>query len=321
MKIGFIGLGNAGRKLAGSLLRNGYDLTVRDLNEEFVSDFVSRGAKSAHSPKEMAELCDVIITCLPSPKACSQVMEADDGVLAGISRGKIWLEMSTTDEAEIRRIGALVEDTGALPVDCPVSGGCHRADTGNISIFAGCSRETFELALPILTTMGRRILHTGELGSASILKVMTNYLATVNLTSIAEALTTMKLIGMNMNVTYEAIKASSGNSFVHETESQVILNGSRDISFTMDLVSKDVGIFNELAQRKGLDLEIAPLIVDIFKDGEKRYGSRELSPNIIKRLEEAADVEVLGRGFPPEMIDDEPEESGYEVVIKGRQDY
>jgi len=321
MKIGFIGLGNAGGKLAGSLLRNGYDLTVRDLNEEFVSDFVSRGAKSAHSPKEMAELCDVIITCLPSPKACSQVMEADDGVLAGISRGKIWLEMSTTDEAEIRRIGALVEDTGALPVDCPVSGGCHRADTGNISIFAGCSRETFELALPILTTMGRRILHTGELGSASILKVMTNYLATVNLTSIAEALTTMKLIGMDMNVTYEAIKASSGNSFVHETESQVILNGSRDISFTMDLVSKDVGIFNELAQRKGLDLEIAPLIVDIFKDGEKRYGSRELSPNIIKRLEEAADVEVLGRGFPPEMIDDEPEESGYEVVIKDRQDY
>ena len=321
MKIGFIGLGNAGGKLAGSLLRNGYDLTVRDLNEEFVSDFVSRGAKSAHSPKEMAELCDVIITCLPSPKACSQVMEADDGVLAGISRGKIWLEMSTTDEAEIRRIGALVEDTGALPVDCPVSGGCHRADTGNISIFAGCSRNTFELALPILTTMGRRILHTGELGSASILKVMTNYLATVNLTSIAEALTTMKLIGMDMNVTYEAIKASSGNSFVHETESQVILNGSRDISFTMDLVSKDVGIFNELAQRQGLDLEIAPLIVDIFKDGEKRYGSRELSPNIIKRLEEAADVDVLGRGFPAEMIDDEPEESGYEVVIKGRQDY
>ena len=320
MKVGFIGLGNAGGKLAGSLLRNGYDLTVRDLNEEFVSDFVSRGAKNANSPKEIADQCDVIITCLPSPKACSQVMEADDGVLAGIGRGKIWLEMSTTDEAEIRRIGALVEATGGLPVDCPVSGGCHRADTGNISIFAGCSRETFELALPILTTMGRRILHTGDLGSASTLKVMTNYLATVNLASIAEALTTMKLIGMDMNVAYEAIKASSGNSFVHETESQVILNGSRDISFTMDLVSKDIGIFDELAKRNGLDLEIAPLIVDIFKDGEKRYGSREFSPNIIKRLEEAVDVEVLGRGFPAEMIDDEPEESGYEVVIKGRQD-
>ena len=321
MKVGFIGLGNAGGKLAGSLLRNGYDLTVRDLNKEFVNKFVERGANSGRSPKEMAEHCDVMITCLPSPKVCSEVMESKDGVLAGLSKGKIWLEMSTTDEAEIRRIGALVDAVGALPIDCPVSGGCHRADTGNISIFAGCKREAFELALPILTTMGRRVLHTGDLGTASKLKVMTNYLATVNLTSIAEALTTMKVLGMDMNVTYEAIKASSGNSFVHETESQVILNGSRDISFTMDLVSKDVGIFNELAKRKGLDLEIAPLIVDIFKDGEKRYGPRELSPNIIKRLEERAGVEVLGKGFPPEMLDDEPEETGYEVVIKGRQDY
>ena len=88
----------------------------------------------------------------------------------------------------------------------------------------------------------------------------------------------------------------------------------------MDLVSKDVGIFNELALRKGLDLEIAPMIIDIFKDGEKRYGSRELSPNIIKRLEERADVNVLGVGFPAEMVDDEPEEQGYEVVIHNRQD-
>ncbi len=268
MKVGFIGLGNAGGKLAGSLLRNGFDLTVIDLNDSLVNEFVSRGASKIGSPKEMAELCDIVITCLPSPQACSEVMESKNGIIAGLSHGKIWLEMSTTDEAEIRRIGLLVESVGALPVDCPVSGGCHRADTGNISIFAGCKREAFEKALPILKTMGRRVLHTGDLGTASTLKVMTNYLATVNLVSVSEALTTMKVLGMDMNVTYEAIKASSGNSFVHETESQVILNGSRDISFTMDLVSKDVGIFNDLAQRKGLNLEVAPMIVDIFKDGE-----------------------------------------------------
>ena len=321
MNIGFIGLGNAGGNLAGSILRNGFNLTVLDLNDSLVDDFLNRGAISAASPKQMAENCDVVITCLPSPKACSEVMESLDGVLEGLSKGKIWLEMSTTDEAEIRRIGSKVEAIGALPIDCPVSGGCHRADTGNISIFAGCKREAFDKVLPILTTMGRRVLHTGELGTASTLKVMTNYLATVNLASISEALTTMKKLGMDMNVTYEAIKASSGTSFVHETESQVILNGSRDISFTMDLVSKDIGLFNELALREGLNLEIAPLLVEIFKDGEKRYGSRELSPNIIKRLEERANVSVLGNGFPTEMVDDEPEEKGYEVEIKGREDY
>ncbi|WP_133471856.1 NAD(P)-dependent oxidoreductase [Paraglaciecola marina] len=321
MKIGFIGLGNVGGKLAGSLLRNGCDLTVRDLNEEFVADFVSRGAKTANSPKEIAEQCDVIFTCLPSPAVCSHVMEADDGILAGLSEGKIWLEMSTTDEAEVRRIGALVSEKGALPVDCPVSGGCHRADTGNISIFAGCEREAFDKVLPILTIMGRRVLHTGALGSASTLKVVTNYLCTVHLAALAEALTVSKVMGMDMNVAYEAIKASSGNSFVHETESQVILNGSRDIGFTMDLVLKDVGLFDEVAKRANIPLELAPLMVDIFKDGEKRYGPRELSPNIIRRMEDACGVEVLGKGFPPEMVDDEPEEKGYEVVVPLRSDY
>jgi 3-hydroxyisobutyrate dehydrogenase len=321
MKIGFIGLGNVGGKLAGSLLRNGCDLTVRDLNEDFVSDFVSRGASSANSAKEMAEKCDVVITCLPSPSACSQVMEAEDGILAGITAGKIWMEMSTTDESEVRRIGELVSAKGALPVDCPVSGGCHRADTANISIFAGCEREAFDRVLPILKKMGRRILHTGVLGTASIQKVITNYLCTVHLAALAEALTTAKVMGMDMNVTYEAIKASSGNSFVHETESQVILNGSRNISFTMDLVLKDVGLFHEVARRNGLSLELAPLMVDIFEDGQKRFGAREYSPNIIRRLEEACDVKVLGKGFPAEMTDDEPEEPGYEVVVPLRSDY
>ena len=166
--------------------------------------------------------------------------------------------------------------------------------------------------------MGRRILHTGELGSASILKVVTNYLATANLVTLAEALVTSKAAGMDLATTYEAIRISSGNSFVHETESQVLLNGSRDINFTMDLVSKDIGIFQTIAERNDVPLEIAPMLVEIFKDGEARYGSREFSPNIIRRLEEACGVEVLAPGFPAEIVDDEPEEAGYEVIPKSR---
>ena len=314
--VGFIGLGNVGGKLAGSLLRNGIDLTVRDLNRDTAQSFLDRGAKWGESPKEMAESVDILITCLPSPAASAAVLEAEDGVLAGTGPGKIWAEMSTTDEAEVLRLGEMIRARGAEPVDCPVSGGCHRAATGNIAIFAGCERDAFERMLPILTTMGRRILHTGPLGSASILKVVTNYLATANLLSLCEALVTAKMAGMDLNTTYEAIRISSGNSFVHETESQVILNGSRDINFTMDLVCKDIGLFSEIAKRGNLELELAPVMVDIFKDGEQRYGPRELSPNIIRRLEEAAGIEVLAPGFPPEMVDDEPEEPGYEVKPK-----
>jgi 3-hydroxyisobutyrate dehydrogenase len=240
-------------------------------------------------------------------------MERADGILAGLAPGKVWLEMSTTDSAEVKRLGALVAGRGAIALDCPVSGGCHRAATGNISIFAGGSRAAFERVLPLLAILGRRILHTGELGSASVLKVVTNYLCTVHLAALAEALTVCKVAGMDMNIAYEAIRISSGNSFVHETESQVILNGSRDISFTMGLVIKDVGLFDALAAELHVPLEISPLVLKIFKDGAERYGAREFSPNIIKRLEEACDVRVLGKGFPAQMVDDEPEASGYEV--------
>ena len=318
LKVGFIGLGNVGGKLAGSLLRNGVDLTVRDLNADIAQPFLDAGAKWADSPRAMAENVDVLITCLPSPAASALVMEAEDGALAGLSPGKIWAEMSTTDKDEVLRLGAKVKAVGAEPVDCPVSGGCHRAATGNISIFAGCERATFETLLPLLTKMGRRILHTGELGSASVLKVVTNYLATANLLSVCEALVTSKIAGMDMNTTYEAIRISSGNSFVHETESQVILNGSRDISFTMDLVCKDIGLFNDVAKRGGLELELGSMFQRIFEEGQATFGPRELSPNIIRRLEEKMGVEVLAPGFPPEMVDDEPEEPGYEVQVKGR---
>ena len=315
-KVGFIGLGNVGAKLAASVQRNGFDLTVRDLDSSLAEPFVASGASFADSPREMAESVDVVITCLPSPQASAQVMEAPDGVLAGLSDDKIWAEMSTTDESEVRRIGALVEETGAAAVDCPVSGGCHRAATGNIAILAGCEREVFDRMLPLLTTMGRRILHAGPLGTASMIKVLTNYLATANLVSLCEALVTSKMAGLDLNTVYEGIRISSGNSFVHETESQVILNGSRDINFTMDLVLKDIGLFQQIADKAGVPLEISPRLIEIFEDGQARFGPREWSPNIIRRLEEACDTQVLAPGFPAQMVDDEPEEPGYEVVPK-----
>jgi 3-hydroxyisobutyrate dehydrogenase len=316
MKIGFIGLGNVGGKLADSILRNGLDLTVRDLDRNAAQRFLDQGAKWADSPAEMTASCDLIITCLPSPAASAAVMEAPDGILSALTPGKIWAEMSTTDEAEVKRLGAMVQAKGAEPVDCPVSGGCHRAATGNISIFAGCERATFERMLPTLTTLGRRVLHTGPLGSASVLKVMTNYLATANLLTLCEALVTMERAGLNLATTYEAIKISSGTSFVHETETQVILNGSHDISFTMDLVLKDIGLFQTIADRANVPLEISPLMIQIFKDGIARYGARAQSDDIIKRLEEATGADITAPGFPSEMLDDEPEEPGYEVIPK-----
>ena len=313
MKIGFIGLGNVGGKLAGSLLRNNFDLTVRDLDNNLTQSFKDLGAKVANSSKELAEQVDLIITCLPSPKICAEVMEAEDGVISGLSQNKIWLEMSTTDEAEIKRISKKIIEKKATPLDGPVSGGCHRATTGNIAIFVGGERKAFDKILPALTVMGRKILHTGELGSATVLKVITNYLASVHLVALGEAWTVAKKSNLDLAKAYKGIAVSSGNSFVHETESQVILNGSYNINFTMDLVLKDTGLFDDLAKKLGAPLEISPKVVDIFKDGQKKYGSRAWSSMIVKRMEDINNIDFRAKGFPEELTDNEPEEKGYEI--------
>ena len=313
MKVGFIGLGNVGGKLAGSLLRNKFDLTVRDLDENLTKPFLKQGAKIANTAKELAEKVDLIITCLPSPEICSEVMEGSDGILNGLSENKIWLEMSTTDEAEVKRLGQKVIEKKAIPLDGPVSGGCHRAATGNIAIFVGGERKAFNKILPALTVMGTKILHTGELGSASVLKVITNYLASVHLVALGEAWTVAKKSNLDLTKAYKGIAVSSGNSFVHETESQVILNGSYNINFTMDLVLKDTGLFDELAKKLNASLEISPKIVDIFKDGQKKYGSRAWSSMIVKRMEDINQINFRAEGFPEELVDNEPEKKGHEI--------
>ena len=313
MKIGFIGLGNVGGKLAGSLIRNKFDLTVRDLDKNLTKSFKDQGAKVVNSPKELAEEVDLIITCLPSPKICAEVMEGENGILNGLSENKIWLEMSTTDEAEVKRLGQKVIAKKAIPLDGPVSGGCHRAATGNIAIFVGGNRSAFEKILPALTVMGRKVLHTGDLGSASVLKVITNYLASVHLVALGEAWTVAKKSNLDLAKAYKGIAVSSGNSFVHETESQVILNGSYNINFTMDLVLKDTGLFDELAKKLNAPLEISPKVVEIFNDGKKKYGSRAWSSMIVKRMEDLNNIDFRASGFPSELTDNEPEEKGYEI--------
>ncbi len=316
MIIGFIGLGNVGGKLAGSLVRNGYSVLVKDVNPDQVQALLALGASECQSGKILASQADIVITCLPSPAVSAEVMEQPDGVLEGLSDGKIWLEMSSTDADEVRRLGELVVAKGAIPVDCPVSGGCHRAATGNIAIFVGGERAAFEKILPLLSTVGRNILHTGELGTASILKVATNYLAGVQLISTGEAFMVAKKAGIDLAVAYEAIRISSGNSFVHETEGQLILNGSYNINFTMDHEVKDLTLFDDLGKKHDVPLELSPLCVAIMRDGLKRYGPRVWSSMVVKRLEDDCGVDLRADGFPEYLTDSEPEAPGAEIKVR-----
>ena len=313
MKVGFIGLGNVGFKLANSLLASGFQLIVHDIDKEKAEELVDQGAQWAATPKELAEKTDCSITCLPSPAAIREVLESPEGLLHGMSQDKLWIEMSTTDQEETLRLAEAMMAKGALALEAPVSGGCHRAATGNIAILAGGTREAFEIGLPALQAIGHKILHVGPMGQASVLKVVTNFLASTHLVALGEALMLCKKSGIDLRTAFEGIKISSGNSFVHETESQVILNGSYNINFTMDLVCKDVGLFKSFCDRQNLPTDIAHILVDVFQDGREKYGDRAWSSMIVKRLEDACNTDLRAPSFPEELLDDTPRRQGYEV--------
>jgi 3-hydroxyisobutyrate dehydrogenase len=298
IKIGFIGLGNLGEHLAASLLREEFSVTVHDLNEQAASKLIDAGAIWADSPKQAAESADTVITCLPSPAAVSTVVTGTDGVLNGLKRGGTWVDMSTNDLNEIRRIAALAADRGINCLEAPVTGGVHKAAAGEITVLVGGDEALYEVHLPAFHAMGGTVLYMGRLGNASIIKVITNMLAFIHLVAAGEALMLAKRGGLDLAKSFEAIKASSGNSFVHETESQVILNGSYNIGFTMDLACKDLGFAHQFGKEFEVPLELAGMVEQIFVRARAQYGGDAWSPMVVKLLEDALDTDLRAPGFP-----------------------
>ena len=311
--IGFIGLGNVGSKLASNILQAGYNLFIYDINKNASNELVKKGAIWKNSVKDIIDNTSLIITCLPSPQAVIEVVEGKSGMIDYINNKHLWIEMSTTDEKEMIRLSKLIESKGANVLEAPVTGGQHKAESGNISVLTAGKRGNFNRAFPILSEIGFQVLYCGKLGNASTLKVVTNYLASINLLSIGEALMVCKKYGIDLKKAYQGIKISSGNSFVHETESQVILNGSYDVGFTMDLVCKDVGLFDQLTNILNIPAEISPLMVKIFNEGRKKYGDRALSTSIVKLLEEKCNTDLRADGFPSQLHDNEPRKKGIEI--------
>ena len=305
MRIGFIGLGNVGAPLARNLQRAGHELTVRDLDRDRAADLLDHGARWADSPRALAEASEVVITSLPSPAAVSAVMEAEDGVLAGFAPGMTWIEMSTTDEGELRRLAALAEAKGAATLEAPITGGCQRAKSGRISILAGGETMVFARCRPLLEVMGGTVLHVGPLGQASVLKVITNMLAFVHLVALGEGLMLARKADIDLGAAFAGIQASSGNSFVHETEGRVILNGSYNIGFTMDLACKDLGLARRLGEDLGVPLDLAGLVARTFARARNEYGDRAWSTQVVKLLEDACATDLRAPGFPAELTDDE----------------
>jgi 3-hydroxyisobutyrate dehydrogenase len=297
VRYGFIGLGNLGGHLAASLLREGFSVTVHDRDPALAERHLAAGATWGATAEDVAGASDAVITCLPSPAVSEAVLTRVLPVL----KGRDWIEMSTLGRNEILRLGAMAEAAGVRTLECPVTGGVHLAKAGKITVLVGGEADLFERHRPALSAMGDRIFRMGPLGSAAVIKVITNMLAFIHLVADGEALMLAKRGGLDLATAWEAIRASSGTSFVHETEGQLILNGSYDIAFTMDLALKDLGFAMDYGREFGVPLDLAGLTNQTFVRGRAAYGGDAQSTQIVKLLEDALGTDLRAAGFPARL--------------------
>ena len=298
MRYGFIGLGNLGGALAMNLRRAGFELAVHDLDPETGKILVEAGAAWAASPRAVAERADAVFTCLPSPSVSERVLTGPDGLLAALKPGSAWIEASTVDAESIQRLAATAAEKGVFTLEAPVTGGVHKAEAGAVAVIVGGEAQVLERHRAALEAIGRPIFHVGPLGSASVMKVITNMLAFIHLVAAGEALMLARRGGLDLAQAYEVIKASSGNSFVHETESQLVLNGSYNVGFTMELACKDLGFAMDLGRELGVPLDLAAITAQTFIRAREAYGGGAWSTQVVKLLEDALHTALRAPGFP-----------------------
>ena len=298
MHYGYIGLGNLGGHIAMNLIAKGYKVTVHDIDKSLAERHIKAGATWAASPKELAQQVDHVFTCLPSPAISEKVLAQ---ILDGLKPGGTWIENSTNGRDEMQRLAALAEAHGIRTLEAPVTGGVHLAARGEITVLAGGDKELFALHTPALQAIGNKLFHMGPIGAAAVIKVITNMLAFIHLVADAEALMLAKRGGLDLAQAWNAITASSGSSFVHETEGQLILNGSYDIAFSMDLALKDLGFAMNFGKEFGVPLDLASMTNQTFIKGKAAYGGAAQSTQIAKLLEDALHTDLRAPGFPARL--------------------
>jgi 3-hydroxyisobutyrate dehydrogenase len=306
MKLAFIGLGNVGYPLARNLLKAGHSLVVHDLNRARAEGLLAEGAAWAESVAEAAAGAEAAVTSLPNPRAVAAVVPGEGGLIASLPEGALWIEMSTTDDEEMMAHAAAARAKNIAVVEAPITGGANRAWTGEISILVGAEEADYERALPLLQIMGGEIERMGPVGAASVVKVITNMLAFIHLLASGEALMLAKRAGIDLARAYHGIRISSGNSFAHETEGQLILNGSYNCGFTMDLALKDIGLTLDIAERTKTPLPLSEMTARLFEEARGRYGDKAWSTEAVRLLEDQLGVALRAPGFPEVLPGMEP---------------
>ncbi|HEY3599237.1 MAG TPA: 3-hydroxyisobutyrate dehydrogenase [Paraburkholderia sp.] len=290
MKIGFIGLGNMGAPMALNLLKAGHAVQVFDLNTQALRTLVEAGAQAAASPKAAATGVECVMTMLPAAAHVRSVLSAADGILAGIARGVTIIDSSTIDPASVNAFAALAQQQGNPFVDAPVSGGTGGAEAGTLTFMVGGSAAVFEQVKPVLSGMGKNIVHCGATGTGQVAKICNNLVLGITMAGVAEAMALGEALGIDPQVLGGIISTSTGRCWSADTYNPfpgVVETAPSSRGYTggfgIDLMLKDLGLATDAAKFARQPVYLGALAQQLYQTMSKQ-GAGKLDFSAVIKL-------------------------------------
>jgi len=292
-RVGFIGLGIMGSRMAANLRAAGYELTVFNRTRERAETFASEhGADVADTPAAVGAASDVVITMVVDGPQVEAVLLGDDGVLAGAAEGTLCVDMSTIAPAQTRAIGAALDERGIGFVDAPVTGSSPKAEDGTLTIMAGGTEDAFARAQPLFAVMGEVVVHVGELGQGQTVKLINNAVAASNASTLAQALIVGKATGVDLDALVRVMGAGSGGSAMLGLKAGPMREHDYTTLFKLEHMLKDVRLCLEEGQAAGVPFPAAAHTREVLTAGMGRgLGAQDFAA-LVEVLEGLAGIRL-----------------------------
>lgn len=303
--VGIVGCGNVGSAVAHNLLRQGFKVVAAyDMDAERLAAMPSSVARTT-SPRLVAAAADVIVTGLPRPPNLKAAAEGPDGILAGLTEGKVWIDHSTTDCDQTKEYSEAASKQGAHVLEAPITGGLEALKKGQMVVHVGGSREVAEAVNPILKPSFCEIFYVGDIGAAMMVKVVSNMLACVHVIAMGEVLMLAKRSNLDLRTFWNAIRVSAGNSFVWETAGPLIFSGSYDPGFPITLQNKDLQLGYDMARKYEVPMDMHQFALSIYRRTQYQLGDEAGCYSPPRTYEIALNESLQVKGFDTWEYDNE----------------
>jgi 3-hydroxyisobutyrate dehydrogenase-like beta-hydroxyacid dehydrogenase len=287
LTVGWIGLGKVGRPMSQRIYNAGARVFVNSRNQAAVDEMVGYGLQSVTSPREAAENADLVLTLFDAA-SIQAVLAGEEGIVAGLRRGGLVIDMGTTDVLATREFARTVAVVGGSYLDAPVSGGTRGAADGSLTIMVGGAPADVLHAMPILSVLGNRVTHVGPVGAGQVAKAANQVIVGLTIVAVAEAFALASRAGVDLLKTREAMQGGFADSRILREHGLRMIQENYAPGATIAVQRKDISQALSLAKSLGLELPMTALAVECFNTAADR-GFDQLDQSAVFKLLESAD--------------------------------